>query len=333
MKDLNSLLHSVEEQVTAALRPAIPDNTTEPVQSLAPRALVVVFNPILDPATGKRLLQAPETAKYSQVDALLAGYIADVAECSGGQVKYSVVGRLTCDYFPVKEDGFAYTGASYLQAMHTLQYHSPDYADYGPLLKDLDLLARVARGEFEEVWFFGGPGFGFYESRMAGPGAFWCNAPPCPNTSASGKRFVMMGFSYERTVGEMLENLGHRAESMLEYRWRHVPEQHNLWKKFARHDAVAPGQAEVGLMHWAPNSRHDYHWGNAEPVTTRADTWLRFPDLSGPAQTQNTAAWGGGDIRKHHQWWLKRLPKVPGRTGGVANQWWRYVINPNDPEF
>jgi hypothetical protein len=330
---LNSLLHNVQGEVASVMRQAIPDNTNEPVQSFAPRALVVVFNPILDPASGRRLLQAPETAKWSQVEALIAGYIADVAECSGGHVKYSVVERLTRDYFPVKEDGFAYTGASYLQAMHTFQYHSPDYANYVPLLKDLDLLARIARGDFDEVWFFGGPGFGFYESRMAGPEAFWCNAPPCPDTAASGKRFVIMGFSYERGVGEMLENLGHRAESMLDYRWRHIPEPLNLWKKFSRHETTSPGQAEVGTMHWAPNSTQEYQWGNPAQVTTRADTWLNYPNLTGPALSQTASAWGSGDIRLHHQWWLKRLPKVQGRLHSVANQWWRYVINPNDPEF
>jgi hypothetical protein len=103
-------------------------------------------------------------------------------------------------------------------------------------------------------------GFGFYESRMAG-GAF-CATPP-ENTVQ--KRFVI-GFSYERGVGEMLEDLGHRAESVLDYRWRTVPDNANLWKVFSRYDQIAPGQAEVGMMHWAPNSMRDYDWGNPRPV-------------------------------------------------------------------
>jgi hypothetical protein len=331
LKSLNSLVNTVKGEVSSVMHQAIPDNPNEPVPALTPRALVVVFDP--DLGGGKHLLQAPETAKWSKVDALVEGYIADVAECSGGQVKYSVVERLTRNYFPVKEDGFAYTGASYTQAMHTFQYHSPDWADYRPMVKDLDLLTRIARGDFDEVWFFGGPGFGFYESRMAGPGGFWCNAPAFPDTDAAGKRFVIMGFSYERTVGEMLENLGHRAESMLDYRWRHIPEPLNLWKKFARHKADASGPAEVGMMHWAPNSVQEYEWGNPTPVDTHADAWLNYPDLSAPPQRQTCAAWGGGEIRLHHKWWLKRLPKAPGRFHSVANSWWRYVINPNDPEF
>lgn len=311
----------------------VPDNRDEPVQALSPRVLVVVFDPILDPQTGRRLSQTPEAAQWSRVDDLLAGYIADVDECSGGVVKYRVTGRTTVDYFPIKEDKFTYDAASYLQALHTARYHPNDWMDYGRILDDLQLLQRVAQGEFDEVWFFGGPGFGFYESRMAGPGAFWCNAPQCPDTSTSRRRFVIMGFSYERGVGEMLEDLGHRAESVMEYRWRNVPANANLWKKFSRYDAIAPGQAEVGMMHWAPNSVRDYDWGNPRPVLSRADDWQKFPDLTGQPRTMTCADWGNGDIRAHHKWWFKHFPNRTGRTNGVANQWWRYVINVADREL
>ena len=112
-----------------------------------------------------------------------------------------------------------------------------------------------------------------------------------------------------------------------------MPGDANLWKVFSRYDQVAPGQAEVGMMHWAPNSVRDYDWGNARSVPTRADDWLNFPNLTGEIKTLNCSAWGNGDIRAHHQWWFKRLPKVPGRTNGVANNWWRYVIDVNDPEL
>ena len=87
------------------------------------------------------------------------------------------------------------------------------------------------------------------------------------------------------------------------------------------------------MLHWAPNSRRDYDWGNPAQVTTRCDNWLKFPDLSGDPQTLTCAAWGGGDIRLHHRWWFQRLPKAPGRQHGVANNWWRYVINVADAEL
>ena len=59
---------------------------------------------------------------------------------------------------------------------------------------------------------FGGPYFGFYESRMAGKGAFWCNAP---GIERDCRRFVIMGFNYQRGGQEMIHSFGHRAESIL----------------------------------------------------------------------------------------------------------------------
>jgi len=127
------------------------NNTTEPTQALSPRVLVVVFDPIWDRSTGRRLLQAPETAQWSRVDDLLAGYIADVEECSSGLMKYQVVERLVLDDFPVKEDLFTYDGVSYLQALRTGRYHAPDWMDYARILNELRLLQRVEHGDFDEV--------------------------------------------------------------------------------------------------------------------------------------------------------------------------------------
>ena len=43
---------------------------------------------------------------------------------------------------------------------------------------------------------------GYYESIMCGPNAFWCNAPPLKGTEHANRRFVIMGFNFERGVGE-----------------------------------------------------------------------------------------------------------------------------------
>jgi hypothetical protein len=39
-----------------------------------------------------------------------------------------------------------------------------------------------------------------------------------------------MGFSYERGVGEMLENMGHRAESIMEKTFDGLTGEDNLWE-------------------------------------------------------------------------------------------------------
>lgn len=292
---------------------------------LSPRVLLMVFDP---PVEGGQPLS--RAMGWNQVEELVEGYITDLAACSGGMVRYRVATRVDLPFFPVKVDGFRYTWESYRAVVEGRQPpHAPDTADYMALLAAGDGVGRIARGEVDEIWLFGGPYFGFYESRMAGPGAFWCNAPPLEGLEDLPRRFVIMGFSYERGVGEMLENFGHRAEAIMERVFAGVPEGRNLWRRFTRYDRIAPGRAEVGTIHFAPNSERDYDWGNPRYVWSYCDDWLHFPDLRGRGRWVNCAEWGGGDIRAHHRWWLRHLPRAPGETEGIAHNWWIYIVDPN----
>jgi hypothetical protein len=202
--------------------------------------------------------------------------------------------------------------------------------DYYAIIHRFELLQRVAAGEIDEVWVFSFPHAGFYESIMGGPGAFWCNAPPLKNTEASGRRFVIMGFSYERGVGEMLEDLGHRAESILEKTFERHTGEENLWRRFIRYHQTAPGRAAVGNIHFAPNSQRDYDWNNPTPVPSECDDWLyNFPNFQGIVRPVTASDWGNGDIREHHKWWFRHLPKVPGSSYGISNNWWQYIMDPD----
>ena len=141
-----------------------------------------------------------------------------------------------------------------------------------------------------------------------------------------------MGFNYERDVGCMLENLGHRVESMMQRLWRRRRTDDDPWRMFVRHDLTHPGRAHCGTVHHAPNSRRDYDWGNSRPVWSLCDLWLHSvpsPRELRPARLVDGREWGGGDMRAHHVWWLGHLPHFAGRDGDVASQWWRYVVDPN----
>ena len=322
----------------------------EPLETLTPRVLLIVYDPVVDRASGQRLSQFND---WHRVQDLVKDYIADVEECSGGLVKYSVVQRVDVDEFPAKADhGFRYDASSYLDISNgQASPHYPDLADYDRIVADHHLLQRAENGEFDEVWLFGAPHFGFWEAAMAGTGAFFCNGGPVPNTPCP-RKFVIMGFSYERGIGEMLEDLGHRAETSLAHLFRsdhfwewaynrdRTPKTTdvgtlNLLERFLCFDQIAPGESNVGTLHYAPNSLADYEWGVATPVQSCADDWYQFPNLPDPPnyRTMTTQDWGGGDIRAHHKWWLKHLPRVAGRTNGISNNWWKYVIQVNDPDF
>lgn len=292
------------------------------IQPVHRRVLMIINNPPIPAENGKRLT---EIFTWRDSEELARAFIDDIKTCSGGFLQYEIVDRIVDDDFPVKEDGFAYTPETYLTAFREKKHHEPDRIDYMAQIRKHNLEHRKRMNEFDEVWFFSFPFAGHYESTMVGPGSFWCNSPPVSETERFPARFVMMGFSYERGVGEMLESFGHRAESIMKHVYDKPGRSRNLWKQFTQHEKTNPGQSNVGTVHFAPNSEKDYDWGNTTPVTSFCDDWLTFPRLPGNARIVTCADWGDGDIRKHHLWWLSHLPKVPGETDGISNNWWEYI--------
>ena len=295
-----------------------PLPTPPPVK---PKVLALIHNPVI------RGVKAQTLYRWNDPDKLAQGYSDDIKAISYGYAQYQIVDRIEVDGFPVKVDGFRYTPQSFDQAWTARHFHQPDAVDYLALVKEFRLIERVSDGEIDEVWLVGFPYCGYYESIMCGPGAFWCNAPPLRGTEIAKRRFVIMGFNYERGVGEMLEDLGHRAESILAQVFERT--NPNLWEQFTRYDKTNPGAAECGNVHFAPNSLKDYDWGNPRPVPSRADHWYAFPNLTGDPRVMTCAEWGNGDIREHHRWWFRHFPHVEGESGGLSWNWWEYVIDPN----
>ena len=298
----------------------------KPPESLSPRVLLISFDPVIRSEKARRLSQV---MGWRDVDALCRDYIADLQECSRGFLRYRIVERLQVDAWPVKADGFRYDEATFLRNYRRGQgWHQPDWVDYEAIIDEFDLIQRIDADQIDEVWLFAFPYAGFYESRMVGPGAFWCNSPPMERNDVN-RRFVIMGFNYERGVGPMLESFGHRVESHLRHTWRRVHGDANLWEQFILYDKKAPGRANCGWMHYAPNSLTDYDWGNRTKVLSNCDDWLNFPNFQGITRLVNCSEWGDGDMRAHHKWWFKHLPHAPGWTRGIANNWWWYGVDPN----
>ena len=302
------------------------DNTTEPARIVTSRVLLIVYDPVVDPARGQKLSQM---MNWKRVEDLVNSFMADVEETSGGLARYQILQRVDLNEFPAKTDGFRYDPASYLAVLRGGASYQPEMVDYQAILTGYNVLPRVANREIDEVWVFAFPPAGFFESTMGGAGAFRCNAPPLAGTAGCDRKFVMMDFSYEREVGEMLESFGHRCESILTKAFECTQGKANLYQRFTRYDQIAPGKAEVGNIHFAPNSERDYDWDNPRQVLSNCYDWYNFPRFENDIRQVNADEWGNGDIRAHHVWWLKHLPKVAGRTSGIANNWWQYVMDPN----
>jgi len=319
------MLDRIRDKVELVLNPD-PGQETPGIAPVYPRVLMIVHDPPVAAEGNKRLT---EIFNWRDPAKLAQGYIDDLLDCSGGYLNYQIVERIDAGWYPLKEDGFRYCDETYLAAWRAKEPHEPDRIDYPAQIEAFELEHRQRMGEFDEVWFFSFPFAGDYESTMAGPGAFWCNSPPVAGTERFQSRFVIMAFNYERGNDVMLENFGHRTESIMRKVYEHPGRGQSMWDAFTRYEKTHPGRAHCGTVHFAPNSEKDYDWGNATPVTSYCDDWLTYPDLPGYPRTMTAADWGNGDMRKHHLWWLSHLPKAPGETAGVANNWWQYVVDPN----
>ncbi|HVP21182.1 MAG TPA: hypothetical protein VMS73_04915 [Anaerolineaceae bacterium] len=333
--------------------PATP--TDEPLQVVSPRVLVINFDPIVD-GQGTRL-----TAKmgWNNVDDLIKGFIADIDEVSYGLVKYqySSANRIDVNEFPLKSDhSFQYTAASYLAVMQDEKTHyEPDGVDYWKIVNDYHLIERVMSNQIDEVWLFGGPYFGFWESHMVGKNAIWCNSSPLVNSDQCTRRFVIMGFNYQRGVAEMIHDIGHRMESIMAYVYDSFEPLQNAFKavnpaiqppvspaqflhpkndfeRFMLFEKIAPGRAEIGLVHTPPNADKDYDWQNPATVSSGCDDWLNYPDFQGTRRMLNCNEWGcGGDGYAYTKWWFKHVPHAKGGKNGILNNWWKYTMQVDQP--
>jgi hypothetical protein len=327
------------------------------MQRITPRVVVLIYNPVIEAEAGRKLHQVQG---WNDPDKLTSGYIDAVRTASHGIVDYQIVERIERDILPLKRDGFRYSDDTYLAAWRSnAGFHMPDAADYPTMLREADFMRKVEADQADELWIFGAPYFGFFESCMGGRGAIWCNGDIVPGAEQVSRRFCVMGFSYERGVGEMLENLGHRAENIMEHVFGDIPDapavpflsgqpnwldtvlnrtpkqrgpapmidlSANLWRAFTRYDKTHPGAASCGNVHFAPSSQNDYDWGNRGSVLTNADDWLNYPNFTGAVSAQDCSAWGDGDIRAHHIWWMQRFPHVAGHTPtGKPHNWWEPI--------
>jgi hypothetical protein len=320
-----------------------PDSPNEPAQICSPKVLLIILNPTMDAATGRKL--AAEM-NWSRPDGLVSRFVADVLQASGGLVRYHIADRIELDEFPVLADGFRYDALSYRDVLRNLLVpHTPPGINYSELLERFNILHRVESGQIDEVWMMGFPHAGLYESVMAGADAFWCNAPALAGTSACKRRFVIMGFSFERDVGEMLHSYNHRSEAILAkvfgslgflawaYKPSRVPatikpdQSLNLFEQYVLFERIAPGRAAIGTVHYAPNGVRDYDLGNPRLVASSCYDWLRFPDFRGDVRMVSASEWGGGAEISYQRWWMSHLPKTAGRKNGIHNNWWQYIAN------
>lgn len=315
--------------LVAAQVSAQPARRAARPKTIEVKVLVLNFDPII-PQEGNRRLH--EVGKWHAPRDLADGYIRDVEAASGGLIDYRIVEWKDIDTFHTKVDGFRYTPEEYLKCMKEGKgWHQPDTADYPRTFQEYGVLPKIDSGQVDEVWFFGGPYFGYNESAMAGPGAFYINGAVYDKVP-SKRAFAIMGWNYERGVAEMIHNLCHRTESTMSrvYGGWKSEELTTNWARFAA-NLKQSGTAACGTCHYPPNAEKDYDYANPRVVESTADDWLTYPKLTGKTTPVSRETWGGPDYHRNYmKWWFSHLPKAPGvNPDGRLNNWWEYIFNFN----
>ncbi len=261
-------------------------------------------------------------------------------QASHNQVWFDIVDTtVVTDGWPALIGGFQYTESSYLAVLHGSQTPpSPSGVDYTKIVNSpqFDICGKVNRGEIDEVWIFNGPYFGFWESTLAGPGAFWYNSSPVPGPNSCTKLVPIMGPSPERGVAEEVHNFGHRTESTMQQVYGSWSENSiaNGWDQFALVQALSPSfnYSGCGDTHFPPNGTSDYDYSNPGTVQSNCEDFTNYPSLHDPAtvlQPVTCSLWGC-DHLGYLAYMFRHIPASSGcGPGNIANNWWPYIVDPD----
>ena len=320
----------------------VEDFESPKAETLVVNVALVLQDPVIDPVNKRKIHQVRGWADpFSLVEQILNEF----RRVSDGVVQFRIVEvhddnisftRLDGEFMTIDTLAYYYSSLSRLYGrtregtlQNLAEVQGRVQFDYNAMIDYYDLDTKRNNGEVSEVWVYGPPFAGMYESRLVGPNGFWYNSPPLEHPGLE-KLLPVMGWNYERGVAEALHSYGHRVESAMVHtyggRWDVHAEDPTAWEIFTRIDKDLPGQAHVGNIHYPPNGMSDYDYGNRRYVITYADNWKRYPILLDQTRTINCEEWGCSQLG-YMRWWFSHLPRYAGVTDGVLNNWWYYVID------
>ena len=322
------------------------------------RLLVVYFDPYLPTRGGVRVSDYMGSEPiHLNIDDL----VERLHRASHGIINYYHIEYVHLNEFPLRTDGFRLDTDTFVRFWDDVTRRNMSYwdhptfqaseagflFDYDHFIAQLNLVERRNRGEFDVVWVispFSCSFGGMFESVMVGRGAYWINGTP---VEADCLPFRIMTINRSR-FDTPLENLAHSVESIMRRiygRWDNDPyiiplggiatprpdlniHEFNTWERFTMIDAMFPGNAAVGVAHFAPNSTVHYEWNNPRLVDSTWRDWrYNFPNLTGESSRVNVYTWHTGAClnRDWHTWWFSAFPHVQGRCErGFSHNWWLY---------
>jgi carbamoylphosphate synthase large subunit len=274
-----------------------------------------------------------EVFRWNDPRVLARGFVEDMENASGGQLKFDVVEWRDLDEIYARNDGGRFTVEEYVRNRRAGTGWPAKYnADYPRIMAEQKVVPMIDTGRVDEVWIFSDHFFGLFEASMAGPGAFFINGGVYPQVP-SKRPFAFYGFNYQRGVAEMMHDVSHRTECHMNriYGEWNLKNPQNNWEKFSANNTQSNGVAGVGTCHWPANAMSGYDYGNLRLVDSWADDFLNYPNLTGQTKKVSFATWsekGGDHHRNYMKWYFAHLPRAEGvNPDGRLNNWWRYIFD------
>jgi predicted outer membrane repeat protein len=323
--------------VETSSQTAVPSsvNTAPPMGgSITKKVYVVVYDPLL--SDGQTLRQRMGWNDPAAIDQQTIDLFK---RASNNRLSYTIVGATTKNAWPVLVDGFSYTESSYFEVWSNPDlHHEPQGVDYNKVIMDpeFDICGKLNRGEIDELWLWGAPWFGYYESTLAGPGGYYYNSPPVVGNNNCNRLMPIMGPSYERTADEAVHNFTHRAESTMMKVYGSWAENRtdNNWDQFGLVKLQSPdySYSGCGSSHWPPNAEDaEYDYGHQSSTLSNCADFFNYPNLSDPQRVLQTVTcndWGCNGLG-YYEWWFNHFPSYQYcGADNMANDWWMYFANP-----
>ena len=309
--------------------PAVPQ-VPKSTKILNKKIFLVIFNPKIDG------MSTIDKFGWNNPDSITGGAISFFKEVTEGRLNYTVAKRQVIESFPVKVDKFTYTSDTYKKCMSSSNKgsdcHNPDTADYLEILKNTGACELLNNGEIDELWIWGGPYFGFWESNVAGPKAFFVNSGPTTGSTCK-KMLPIMGYNYERGLNEAVHNFGHRTESVMkEVYGSWDPQSTHGWNKFSLLDKDKKNLAGCGNTHFTSGSTQDYQYNPKGTFKSNCQEFKNFPFIKGEYRDITCSEWGCSELGYDKYWW-KNLPQNDGRSTDkfvnkeIYNNWLLYIFD------